>query len=508
MRRNPASTFGALYDAAGPALREWLRSNGAKVHRVVTEDNLPLPSAYTTAVSLLRDAPDMPFDKLERMVATTRTGMVDPETYEPVDAQQVLLSLRKIRPKPYTTRMDMVTVYHATDAKTAAMLRSRGYVPETKGRSRGEYAPGKGLDAGLYVGATPRAVEGYGRVTLAVSVPRDWLVVPTELAQLGQRDPLRALEEHDGAVVFHALPPEAFRPVEEAPAREYRYGALNRPPGYASVPKGYIRVDAAIPGEPRTRHGVVVYDRPLTDEEVRAYELYPYMPLAEVVARVLPTFDEYGQEYADIVRSVGNHGIKSEVGYALDRLAVYTDIPLGEVYAHVAPELARRFPAAAPINEQDRLRVFLSNFYTLRPALARFANVVPVKEKTHAAQSRHPDAANEIVSGKNAIVLYPKFWTHDHDIQASIFAHELGHWVLSGPYGYTTARFIPLAAHEGIDVWDTPSLPFAAVNMEEAFADAFASYYTDKDVLRRYPKWARLVEKVAASGAGVPVSVG
>lgn len=129
-------------------------------------------------------------------------------------------------------------------------------------------------------------------------------------------------------------------------AREYRYGALNRPPGYATVPKGYIRVDAAIPGEPRTRHGVVVYDRPLTDEEVRAYELYPYMPLAEVVARVLPTFSDYGQEYADVVRSVGDHGIKSEVGYALDRLAVYTDIPLEEVYTHVAPELARRFPAA------------------------------------------------------------------------------------------------------------------------------------------------------------------
>ena len=156
----------------------------------------------------------------------------------------------------------------------------------------------------------------------------------------------------------------------------------------------------------------------------------------------------------------------------------------------------------------DRVRVFLSNFYALRPALARFAGVVPVKEKTHASQSRHPDASNEIVSGKDTIVLYPKFWTHDHDVQAFIFAHELGHWALSGPYGYTTARFIRVAAHEGIDVWDTASLPFAAGNMEEAFADAFASYSTDTDVLRRYPKWARLVETVAASGAGVPISVG
>jgi hypothetical protein len=156
----------------------------------------------------------------------------------------------------------------------------------------------------------------------------------------------------------------------------------------------------------------------------------------------------------------------------------------------------------------DRLRVFLSNFYALHPALARFASVVPVKEKAQASASRHPDASNEIVSGKDAVVLYPKFWTHDHDLQASVFAHELGHWVLSGPYGYTTARFISLADHYGVDVWDTPSLPFAAPNMEEAFADAFASYYTDKDVVRRYPKWVRIVEAVVASGAGTPIRVG
>jgi hypothetical protein len=182
-------------------------------------------------------------------------------------------------------------------------------------------------------------------------------------------------------------------------------------------------------------------------------------------------------------------------------------------YAFENMRLGMRAAAPIPAPPQnaltgDRVRVFLSNFYALRPALARFASVVPVKEKTHASQSRHPDASNEIVSGKDTIVLYPKFWTHDHDVQAFIFAHELGHWALSGPYGYTTARFIPLAAHAGIDVWDTASLPFAAGNMEEAFADAFASYYTDKDVFRRYPKWARLVETVAASGAGVPISVG
>jgi hypothetical protein len=203
--------YAALHDAAGSALRVWMRAKGARVHRFTTEEDLPLASAYVTAVSLLRDAPELSFDKLERMVAGASTGMTNPETYEPVDAQDVLHALRAIRPQSLPRQTPTVRVYHATDAKTAAMLRTRGYVPETKGRSRGEFAPGKGLDAGLYVGASPRAVESYGRVTLEVEVPRAWLTVPTELAQLGERDPLRALQEHDGAVVFHALPPEAFR---------------------------------------------------------------------------------------------------------------------------------------------------------------------------------------------------------------------------------------------------------------------------------------------------------
>lgn len=186
-------------------------------------------------------------------------------------------------------------------------------------------------------------------------------------------------------------------------------------------------------------------------------------------------------------------------------------MPVGQAdeFAAVEREIARKIAVeAANAPAPDRLRVFLSNFYALHPALARFASVVPVKEKMQASPSRHPDASNEIVSGKDAVVLYPKFWTHGHDQQASIFAHELGHWVLSGPYGYTTARYISLADHYGVDVWDTPSLPFAAPNMEEAFADAFASYYIDKDVVRRYPKWVRIVETIVASGAGVPIQVG
>lgn len=34
------------------------------------------------------------------------------------------------------------------------------------------------------------------------------------------------------------------------------------------------------------------------------------------------------------------------------------------------------------------------------------------------------------------------------------------------------------------------------MNMQEAFADCFASFFTDGDVKRRYPEWAKLVEQM------------
>jgi hypothetical protein len=135
-------------------------------------------------------------------------------------------------------------------------------------------------------------------------------------------------------------------PREEAVA-EYRYGVRNRPPGYGTVPKGYIRIEPARPGEPRTRHGIVVYDRPLTDEEARGYELHPYMPLAEVVDRVIASFGEYAEDLASDVREAGDRMIRETAGAEIDRISpgVYTDIPLGDVYERVAQELLRRFPA-------------------------------------------------------------------------------------------------------------------------------------------------------------------
>lgn len=106
-----------------------------------------------------------------------------------VPPQDVLKALEKLVPKP--VHGGDIKVYHATDRSTAQQLLRRGFIPETKPRPRSQdfdYAPGRGTDPGLYVGAAPSQVGSYGPVTLELVVPKKLLEVPTELAQLGERD--------------------------------------------------------------------------------------------------------------------------------------------------------------------------------------------------------------------------------------------------------------------------------------------------------------------------------
>lgn len=132
-----------------------------------------------------------------------------------------------------------------------------------------------------------------------------------------------------------------------APApREYRYGAQNRPPGYGATPKDILRVDPPIPGIPQTRHGVVVYARPLTDEEVRGYELAPYVPLADIVARLMERVDRYGAQYADRLRKGDTATLRSGLGSTIDAEPFYTDIPHGDLWGQVADALLAKYPAA------------------------------------------------------------------------------------------------------------------------------------------------------------------
>jgi hypothetical protein len=132
------------------------------------------------------------------------------------------------------------------------------------------------------------------------------------------------------------------------------------------------------------------------------------------------------------------------------------------------------------------LQEFLAEFGRSYPRLRRL--IPKVVEKTSSHAGHHPEASQH----NNEIWLYPKFWDLDDETRDFVFAHEIGHSVLSDKH---TLWIIETGKQFGVDVWDTNSLPFGQFNMDEAFADCFASYHVNPGELkRRYPAWLSIVE--------------
>lgn len=168
--------------------------------------------AEAVAINLLVDNPDITMADALRLVRESDVELWDAVSRTMVTPREVLRELEKFIPQPVSG--GDIKVYHATDSSTARQFLQRGFLPETKPRTRTEdfdYAPGRGVDEGLYVGATPHQVESYGRAMLEIVVPRKFLEVPTELAQHGEMDALKALRNHDGAIINRRLPPDVFR---------------------------------------------------------------------------------------------------------------------------------------------------------------------------------------------------------------------------------------------------------------------------------------------------------
>lgn len=127
--------------------------------------------------------------------------------------------------------------------------------------------------------------------------------------------------------------------------RMYRYGALNRPIGFATVPRGYVDVEPPVEGQPRTRHGVVVYDRPLTPDETKSYELYPYITPDALVEKLYADIAQYGKEYATLLREDGIQWFQLDREH--DMPNVYTDVPFSEIVRRVADRLLAAYPASS-----------------------------------------------------------------------------------------------------------------------------------------------------------------
>jgi hypothetical protein len=125
--------------------------------------------------------------------------------------------------------------------------------------------------------------------------------VPAASASMNRPSVLGAARPSSGLLADFA--PDA--PI----VREYRYAMVNRPPGYGTVPKGMIRTEER-PREGEEHHetarnGIAVYDRPLTDEETRAYEMAP-MPGGDdrlVIARAVASdMSDYAGGYLEAAK--------------------------------------------------------------------------------------------------------------------------------------------------------------------------------------------------------------
>ena len=143
-----------------------------------------------------------------------------------------------------------------------------------------------------------------------------------------------------------------------------------------------------------------------------------------------------------------------------------------------------RFGATYDRTNPDTLK-WVKGFFSRHPKLRRFAGI-PVVHVEEPNRRRHPEASYT----SKGIELYPKFRQLSAGVQDFVFAHEIGHAVLEK---WGNRKFMSAAAAVGVDPWDTPNLPFAQHNFDEAFADSFASYHVDGDVQRRYPEWSSLV---------------
>jgi hypothetical protein len=152
--------------------------------------------------------------------------------------------------------------------------------------------------------------------------------------------------------------------------------------------------------------------------------------------------------------------------------------------------VARRYAAqTGQAMPKETAEEFANEFFKSHSALHKFSPK-KIVDKVSGGGGAHPEARQ---SG-NEIWLYPKFWQLDNRTRDFVFAHELGHYWLSS---YGLAKLVEELKKQGVDPWDSATLPFGQHNMDEAFADSFATYFLNRGELKhRYPEWDAVVHAV------------
>lgn len=104
---------------------------------------------------------------------------------------------------------------------------------------------------------------------------------------------------------------------------EYKYGLRNRPPGPGATPRDAIAYQRK---HPRFRHGVLYFERQLTQDEIYGYELTPILDTpeqkAEAVKHIIEQMAGYQQQYA---APENNDLLVNFVGRELDKIG-YADL--------------------------------------------------------------------------------------------------------------------------------------------------------------------------------------
>jgi len=203
----------------GPRGGRW-----ADAMHTIPYHDLEVEKHYHTAAELLQQS-----DSLDDAISSVRSMRKFQSTLDiggkdvPID--ELIERLESFRPKPIPENKKTITVYHSTDRATANRILKDGYIPASKptnlARQRweegghAEFAPGRGVSGGIYVGSGKGSgvTEGFGRVTLKLDIPEDWLHVPPEQKVLGVKDPGVALNTADGAVIHEPIHPSAISEI-------------------------------------------------------------------------------------------------------------------------------------------------------------------------------------------------------------------------------------------------------------------------------------------------------
>ena len=127
------------------------------------------------------------------------------------------------------------------------------------------------------------------------------------------------------------------------------FGLTNRPAGYAQVPDGWERVSDRTP---EFNHGVIRYDRALTEREMYSFELTPvYASERECVETLI----------AEVAAQDGT-SIESEKADLRDLIAQYTELDdAGCPPSYTIGCLAQQFHRKAriwPLGQYNRDQVF------------------------------------------------------------------------------------------------------------------------------------------------------